>query len=88
MSYGILVPVVFLSPDRRSFASAEEKLQHCICCDKDLVVLPNDRRRGYCFDCLCLSGSTYDRCPQCQTFMDDDPPFESCSRCGWSRHSS
>lgn len=88
MSYHNLVGFVFLGPDRRSFSSEDEKHQHCVCCEKDLVVLPNDRRRGYCFDCLSLTGSTFDRCPQCHFAMDDEPPFEMCHCCGWAPHSS
>jgi hypothetical protein len=44
-----------LHPDRRVFTEEKEKLTSCVTCGIDLVVLPNDRRSGHCFDCLRLT---------------------------------
>jgi len=44
-----------LQPDKRVFSEEKEKLVSCVTCGTDLVVLPNDRRRGHCFDCFRLA---------------------------------
>ena len=43
-----------LEPDRRIFSAPEERFSTCPGCGTDLVVLPNDRRHGLCFDCSML----------------------------------
>ena len=55
---------MLLFADQRSFPSSDERFQHCTGCGKDLVVLPNDRRGGSCYDCLSLSGTDYAVAPE------------------------
>lgn len=40
-----------LRPDRRRSAEAAEGLGRCRRCGARIIVLPDDRRRGYCFEC-------------------------------------
>jgi hypothetical protein len=69
--------------DSRSFEASEERLTHCLFCGKDLVVLPDDRRQGSCFDCLSLSVPSATACPQCQAVIPGDERGSGCSSCGW-----
>lgn len=69
--------------DIRTFEASEERLSHCLFCGKDLVVLPDDRRQGSCFDCLALSIPSAVPCPQCQTEIPGDERGVGCSSCGW-----
>jgi hypothetical protein len=41
-----------LKPDVRSFKNKEDCYDRCRVCGTPLVVLPDDRRQGYCFDCF------------------------------------
>jgi hypothetical protein len=70
--------------DSRSFTTIEDRYQHCTFCGRDLVVLPNDRRGGSCFDCLSLLGPEAAPCPQCQTEIAPSRRALGCVRCGWS----
>ncbi|HZY70798.1 MAG TPA: hypothetical protein VFF67_07480 [Thermoplasmata archaeon] len=70
--------------DLRSFTSAEERFQHCTYCGKDLVVLPNDRRDGSCFDCLSLLGADPQLCPECGSEVPAARRLTGCPRCGAS----
>ena len=38
--------------DVRAFENPSDMLGHCRKCGCQLVMLPDDRRCGYCFDCL------------------------------------
>ena len=42
----------FIRPDVRSFENSADMFGHCRKCGCQLVVLPEDRRFGFCFDCL------------------------------------
>ncbi len=42
----------FIRPDVRNFENSADMFGHCRKCGCQLVVLPEDRRYGYCFDCL------------------------------------
>jgi hypothetical protein len=77
---------MLLFADQRSFPSSDERFQHCTGCGKDLVVLPNDRRGGSCYDCLSLSGTDYADCPHCGTVMTSWERITGCPRCGWYAH--
>lgn len=43
--------VVPLRPDMRRFPATEDPRATCRRCGARIVVLPDDRRLGYCFDC-------------------------------------
>lgn len=72
---------MLLGADARSFSSAEEKFQHCVSCGKEMVILPEDQRRGRCFDCTVPLGSEMGPCPECG-FWTDLEPHSVCPRCG------
>jgi len=74
---------MLLFADHRSFPAADDRLQHCTVCGKDLVVLPNDRRGGACFDCLSLSVTEYVDCPDCGVPMLPGQRAAGCPRCDW-----
>ncbi|MGQ0798440.1 MAG: hypothetical protein ACT4OI_11365 [Methanobacteriota archaeon] len=40
-----------LRPDARRFVDAGDRSGRCRKCSARLVMLPDDRRQGYCFDC-------------------------------------
>lgn len=69
--------------DSRSFEASEERRSHCLFCGKDLVVLPDDRRQGSCFDCLALSVPSAAPCPECRAVIPGDERGSGCSSCGW-----
>jgi hypothetical protein len=70
--------------DNRSFSSMEDRLQPCTFCGKDLVVLPNDRRGGACFDCLSLLGEETTPCSECGSPVQAGTSPGVCPRCGGS----
>jgi hypothetical protein len=74
---------MLLFADDRGFSSADDRFQHCTVCGKDLVVLPNDRRGGACFDCLTLGIADYVECPECGVPMLPAQRAAGCPRCGW-----
>ena len=41
-----------LASDERKYDDAEDKEGACRTCGSRLILLPNDRRQGYCFDCF------------------------------------
>ncbi|HTZ61391.1 MAG TPA: hypothetical protein VMC82_01940 [Thermoplasmata archaeon] len=69
--------------DVRSFESSEERLAHCLFCGKELVLLPDDRRQGSCFDCLSLSLPSSMPCPECRTEIPGEERGVGCAACGW-----
>lgn len=74
---------MLLFADSRSFPSAEERLSRCVFCDKELVLLPDDRRRGSCFDCLELSVPSPTPCPSCGSSIPVDTRALGCPDCRW-----
>ena len=74
---------MLLFADHRSFSSSEDRLQHCAYCGKDLMVLPNDRRGGACFDCLTLLGNDTATCPECGGEIEPSQRTRGCPHCGW-----
>jgi hypothetical protein len=70
--------------DQRSFSTDEDRFQHCLYCGKPLVILPNDRRAGSCFDCLSLLGPEAAPCPECGAEIAPPQRSVGCARCGWS----
>ncbi len=72
--------------DTRGIISPEERVQHCLCCDRAIVVLPNDHRGGYCFDCLSFEDSGIEVCPECRTPLLSENRHTFCHICGWSVH--
>lgn len=77
---------MLLSADTRIFSSDDDRFSHCACCGRDLVVLPSDRRGGYCFDCLSLMGPSSGTCPTCGIWIEGDIRYARCWRCGWTSH--
>jgi hypothetical protein len=69
--------------DTRVFETSEEGPSHCLFCGKDLVLLPDDRRQGSCFDCLALSLPAAAPCPACQSVIPAEERSTGCSACGW-----
>ncbi|HTP53560.1 MAG TPA: hypothetical protein VML94_01155 [Thermoplasmata archaeon] len=69
--------------DQRGFSSEDERFARCLFCGKDLVVLPNDRRAGSCFDCLTLSVPVARPCPGCGAMIPGEERAGGCSACGW-----
>jgi hypothetical protein len=69
--------------DIRSLDSSEERLSHCVFCGKDLVLLPDDRRQGSCFDCLSLALPAPVPCPECGAEIAGEERAAGCVRCGW-----
>jgi hypothetical protein len=74
---------MLLFADQRQFASVEDRYQHCGYCGKDLVVLPDDRRAGACFDCLTFLGRDASPCPDCGEEIPAGQQRAGCVRCGW-----
>ncbi|MCI4319514.1 MAG: hydrogenase maturation nickel metallochaperone HypA [Thermoplasmata archaeon] len=68
--------------DLRASFSSNERYQHCTFCGKELVVLPNDRRGGACFDCLSLLGADPGQCQECGAEIPSAGRAEECPRCG------
>ena len=69
--------------DRRSFSAPEDRFQACTYCGRELVVLPNDRRGGACFDCLSLVGPIPGPCPECAQEIPASSRSVGCPSCGW-----
>jgi len=44
-----------LHPDIRSFAQGEDRVFRCRNCGLRIFARPEDRRDGYCFDCVDLA---------------------------------
>ncbi len=69
--------------DTRSFGDSDERFSHCQFCGKLLVLLPDDRRGGSCFDCLTLSVAPPMRCPDCGATIPAEERGTGCSNCRW-----
>jgi hypothetical protein len=69
--------------DSRGFEASEEREAHCLFCGRDLVLLPDDRRHGSCFDCLSLSVPADVPCPDCGAVMPGEARSTGCAACGW-----
>jgi hypothetical protein len=69
--------------DVRVFESSEERLSRCVFCGKGIVVLPDDRRQGACFDCLSLSVPGPVPCPECGNEIPGEARAAGCPSCGW-----
>jgi len=41
-----------LRPDVRRFSEGGDRFGHCRKCGARIVLLPDDRRQGFCFDCF------------------------------------
>ncbi|MDD4307674.1 MAG: hypothetical protein PHU53_02565 [Thermoplasmata archaeon] len=41
-----------IRPDVRAFEDSDDMFGHCRKCGRNIIVLPEDRRFGFCFDCL------------------------------------
>lgn len=73
---------MLVAADARSFSTDDERFQHCAFCGKDLVVLPNDRRGGACFDCLVLTGPEPAACAECGAEYPQPRLDHGCPNCG------
>jgi uncharacterized protein with PIN domain len=74
---------MLLFADLRSAPVAEERFSRCLYCGRELVVLPDDRRRGSCFDCLALAVAPAIACPQCGATIPGDERALGCPECRW-----
>ena len=74
---------MLLFADSRGSEPFDERLSHCLFCGKDLVLLPDDRRQGSCFDCLSLSVPGPVPCPECRAEIPGDQRGVGCEECGW-----
>jgi hypothetical protein len=70
--------------DHRVFSTSEDRFQRCAFCGKEIVVLPDDRRGGSCFDCLSLLGPEPVPCPDCGAEIPSNHRALGCLRCGWN----
>jgi hypothetical protein len=69
--------------DSRGVSSPEDRFSRCLFCGKELVLLPDDRRRGSCFDCLSLSFPEARPCPNCGVPIPGEERGSGCSNCRW-----
>jgi hypothetical protein len=69
--------------DTRTFGSSDERFSHCLFCGKLLVLLPEDRRGGSCFDCLTLSVAGPSPCPDCGAMIPAEERGTGCANCRW-----
>ena len=74
---------MLLFADQRGSASADERFSRCLYCGKEIVLLPDDRRRGSCFDCLALAVAPASVCPQCGAAIPGDERALGCPECRW-----
>jgi len=74
---------MLLFSDARSFGEADDRYARCLFCGKELVVLPEDRRSGSCFDCLTLSVPLARPCPNCGVTIPGEERGVGCGECGW-----
>jgi hypothetical protein len=74
---------MLLFADQRSFPNADERFSRCQFCGREIVLLPDDRRRGACFDCLSLSVPPAVPCPQCGATIPGDERALGCPECRW-----
>jgi hypothetical protein len=69
--------------DLRTFESSDDRFSRCQLCGRNLIVLPDDRRGGSCFDCLNLSVASPMPCPDCGTMIPAEDLAIGCSFCKW-----
>ncbi len=69
--------------DVRSFGQSDERYSHCQFCGRELVLLPEDRRGGACFDCLALSVAAPVPCPECGVTIPGEDRANGCANCRW-----
>ncbi len=69
--------------DSRSFPTSDERFSHCLFCGRLIVVLPEDRRGGACYDCLSLSVPPATPCPECRHEIPGEDRALGCAECGW-----
>ncbi|HTT73757.1 MAG TPA: hypothetical protein VMG99_06395 [Thermoplasmata archaeon] len=69
--------------DSRGFPSPDERYGSCLYCGRGIVLLPDDRRRGSCFDCLSLSVPAPVPCPDCGATIPGEERAVGCANCGW-----
>jgi len=74
---------MLLFADHRVFPSGEDRFQHCTVCGKNLVVLPDDRRAGVCFDCQPHVGVEVTPCPVCGSEAPPSVRALGCPDCGF-----
>ncbi len=74
---------MLLAADPRAFESADERFSRCLFCGRELVLLPDDRRHGSCFDCLALSIPPTTACPRCGTMIPPEERGLGCPSCPW-----
>ena len=74
---------MLLFSDPRSVPAADERFSRCLYCGREIVLLPDDRRRGACFDCLSLSVAPASACPQCGATIPGDERALGCPECRW-----
>jgi len=74
---------MLLFADSRNFELPDDRLSRCMFCGKDLVVLPEDRRGGACFDCLSLSVPSAVPCPSCGAEIPGEERAVGCANCRW-----
>ncbi|HYA57893.1 MAG TPA: hypothetical protein VEH57_05465 [Thermoplasmata archaeon] len=69
--------------DSRGFDAPDDRWSRCLYCGKELVLLPNDRRGGRCYDCLVLSVAPPSLCPNCGATIPGEDRGSGCSNCRW-----
>jgi len=74
---------MLLFSDLRSFSSPEDRFSRCLFCGREMVLLPDDRRRGACFDCLALAVPTAAPCPECGATIPGEERALGCPTCRW-----
>jgi uncharacterized protein with PIN domain len=74
---------MLLFSDLRSFSSPDERFSRCLYCGRELVLLPEDRRGGACFDCLALAVAPAVPCPECGTTIPGEERGLGCPACRW-----
>jgi hypothetical protein len=69
--------------DSRGFASPDDRWSRCLFCGREIVLLPDDRRGGSCFDCLALSVAPPRPCPSCGATIPGEDRGVGCANCRW-----
>ncbi len=74
---------MLLFSDLRGPAAEEERYSQCLFCGRGIVLLPDDRRHGACFDCLALSVPPPSACPNCGVGIAGEERALGCPECRW-----
>ncbi|HZY92789.1 MAG TPA: hypothetical protein VFG07_08515 [Thermoplasmata archaeon] len=77
---------MLLFADQRVLSASEERVRPCAFCGKSLVVLPDDKRGGACFDCLVMVEPESVPCPECAADIPAARRAAGCLECGWYPH--